>query len=291
MSDFTSVAHLADGSNANIYVAELAGKKVILKKIKEAVKDDSVAKHEFETEHGILARVQHANILSIYGAGIDIDRKFLVLEHLGGGTLKDRFEKKPSKNMLGLFGNKKTFSFAESMARARELAQALNYLHNECVPNACIIHRDLKPDNIAFTDDGRLVLFDLGLCTIVRRGSSADAVFEMTGGTGSLRYMAPEVALEQPYNEKADVYSFAILLWQMVTDKIPYEGATRAEYIKYACRRGERPETSITWAKDFKTLITSCWHQEFQKRPAFTEVVQRLDKLCAQYPQGRSSIG
>ena len=284
MNDFTSVTHLADGSNANVYSAELSGKKVILKKIKQAVKDDPVATHEFETEHGLLARVQHPNILALYGAGIDIDRKFLVLQHLGGGTLRELFEKKTSSKMLSFFGGKKTFSFAQAMARARELTKALNYLHNECVKEACIIHRDLKPDNIAFTEDGRLVLFDLGLCTIVRRGGSADTVYEMTGGTGSLRYMAPEVALEKPYNEKADVYSFAVILWQMVTDKIPYEGATRADYIKYACKRGERPETSITWTKDFKSLITSCWHQEFQKRPSFTEVLQSLDKLCAQYP-------
>ena len=279
MSDFSTITHLADGSNANVYVAELAGKKVILKKIKEAVKDDSVAKHEFETEHGLLARVQHPNILALYGAGVDIDRKFLVLQHLGGGTLKERFEKKPSSNMLGIFGNKKTFTFAESMARARELATALNYLHNECVKNACIIHRDLKPDNIAFTDDCRLVLFDLGLCTIVRRGSSADTVYEMTGGTGSLRYMAPEVALEQPYNEKADLYSFAIILWQMAADQLPYEGASRASYLRYACKYGDRPDLNPRWPQGFKDLLTQCWHQEFRNRPSFDHVIEILDQL------------
>ena len=69
-----------------------------------------------------------------------------------------------------------------------------------------------------------LKLFDFGLCTCVKKHDDDTQTYEMTGNTGSLRYMAPEVALKQPYNEKADVYSFGIMVWQMARDRIPYKG-------------------------------------------------------------------
>ncbi|CAE7533552.1 HT1 [Symbiodinium microadriaticum] len=61
--------------------------------------------------------------------------------------------------------------------------------------------------------------------------SDSTECYSMTGNTGSLRYMAPEVALRKPYNEKADVYSFAILLWQMGRDKVPFKGLSRSEFM------------------------------------------------------------
>jgi len=72
--------------------------------------------------------------------------------------------------------------------------------------------------------DGKLKLFDFGLCTCVKRRQSSNESYEMTGNTGSLRYMAPEVALKAPYSEKADVYSFGIMIWQMARDRVPFKG-------------------------------------------------------------------
>jgi serine/threonine protein kinase len=82
----------------------------------------------------------------------------------------------------------------------------------------------LKPDNVGFTSDGELKLFDFGLVTCVRSRVNSNAAYEMTGYTGSLRYMAPEVALRLPYTEKVDVYSFAIMVWQMARDRVPFKG-------------------------------------------------------------------
>jgi serine/threonine protein kinase len=284
MSEFSDVMHIGDGSNSNIFTSNLNGQTVVIKKIKYEVVNDETAKHEFDCEFGLLARLKHPNLISIYGAGVDESRKFLVLQFLGGGTLKDKFDKAARSKKAAIFGAPNTFSFAEALVCARELACALNYLHHECCPEAHIVHRDLKPDNIAFTADGRLILFDLGLCTIIHKCETDKTVYEMTSGTGSLRYMAPEVVLCQPYNHKADVYSYGIILWQLISDQTPYDGASKASYIKYACKLGERPELSMTWPKELKELMSACWHQEYDKRPSFTKVLMTLDGLIAKYP-------
>jgi serine/threonine protein kinase len=217
LNQFTDVKHLADGSNAIIYLAKLHGATVIIKMMEENKMKDAIVSHEFDVELGLLARIDHPHIVRALGAGKD-PQKFLVLQYLGGGTLKNLFDKTNARksSLSCMCKSPKTFTFPEVLLRAKELAQALNYLHVECHPEATLIHRDLKPDNVAFLEDGTLMLFDLGLCTVVKRCATIDTVYEMTGGTGSLRYMAPEVALNKPYNEKCDLYSFGVLLWQMV---------------------------------------------------------------------------
>ena len=92
---------------------------------------------------------------------------------------------------------------------------------------------DLKPDNVGFTSTGALKLFDFGLVTCVHRRQDVFSNYAMTGYTGSLRYMAPEVAQRLPYNEKVDVYSYGIMVWQMARDKIPFKGLYL--YVLYAC--------------------------------------------------------
>jgi hypothetical protein len=75
------------------------------------------------------------------------------------------------------------------LQRAKEIAEALEYLHCEFHEGATIIHRDLKPDNVGFTISGELKLFDFGLCTCVKTRKDIHEAYEMTGNTGSLRYM------------------------------------------------------------------------------------------------------
>ena len=96
---------------------------------------------------------------------------------------------------------------------------------------------DLKPDNVGFTSDGTLKLFDFGLCTCVKTHSDPNDVYEMTGNTGSLRYMAPEVALRKPYNEKVDVYSYGIMVWQMARDRVPFKGLSKTGLTIYTVLR------------------------------------------------------
>lgn len=137
----------------------------------------------------------------------------------------------------------------------------------------------MKPDNIGFTAEGKLKLFDFGLVTCVKARSSTSQAYDMTGYTGSLRYMAPEVALRLPYTEKVDVYSWAIVVWQMARDRIPFKGLNRDEFFQLVVADGERPKLDKTWPPAFSDLLTQCWHKEPLRRPSFEVISLELDKL------------
>ena len=132
---------------------------------------------------------------------------------------------------------------------------------------------------MGFTSSGHLKLFDFGLCTCVRRRTRAEEAYDMTGNTGSLRYMAPEVALRRPYNEKGDVYSFGIMVWQMARDRIPFKGMNREDFMSLVVRGGERPKLDKSWPGGFSSLLVQCWDSDPLKRPSFAQVSEQLSRL------------
>lgn len=141
MFHFTDVQHIADGSNAHVFLAQLNRVQVVIKMIREEVQTDQVAVHEFDVEHGILVRTSHPNIIKIIGAGRN-PRRFVVLEFLGGGTLGTIL----SSNLLkpGLSGrlfHRSTFGFYNLLSKAQDLARALDYMHCRIVAGATIMHR------------------------------------------------------------------------------------------------------------------------------------------------------
>ena len=156
-------------------------------------------------------------------------------------------------NRPSIFSRRK-FNYVEVLQLAKDLADAVNYIHNELSPDAMIIHRDIKPDNLGLTSAGRLKLFDFGLCRCVKKhptGSNLSTAYEMTGHTGSLRYMAPEVVLERPYNEKVDVYSFGIVVWSIAMNKMPFRGFDRAKHHAAVVIAGGRPKVESGWPSAF----------------------------------------
>ena len=141
---------------------------------------------------------------------------------------------------------------------------------------------DLKPDNIGFAADGSIKLFDFGLCTCVRTRGSLGQSYAMTGNTGSLRYMAPEVAREEPYTEKVDVYSYSIILWQMAKDKVPYSGMSKSDFMKKVVYGGQRPKIDKSWPLPFADMLRACWSDKHTHRPSFKVIVETLDELLSE---------
>lgn len=138
--NFSDVTHLADGSNSNIFSCILRGESVIVKMIKVQAEKDRTAVHEYDIEFGLLARIDHPNIIRVLGAGM-LPRRFLVLEQLGGGTLTQIMAQRQKSTFTSMIFRKPTFTYEELLLRARDLAAALDYLHFKCHSGASILHR------------------------------------------------------------------------------------------------------------------------------------------------------
>lgn len=111
-----------------------------------------------------------------------------------------------------------------------------------------------------FTLDGTVKVIDFGLATIVENATpDSDQVYNLSGETGSLRYMAPEVADARPYNHKVDVYSFGMIVWELLSYEKPFEGMDRQQFYERVVHGGERPPLSKRLPVKWSQLITQCW--------------------------------
>jgi serine/threonine protein kinase len=231
---------------------------------------NAVALAEFEVEIELLSRLNHENVIRILGSGRR-PRPYIILERLRDVNV-----------LLGLNqpeNNQKSFSFPEALQLAKDLADALNYIHTSVHHDVMILHRDLKPENLGLAPDGRLKLFDFGLCRCVRKRLNENEAYEMTGNTGSLRYMAPEVVLNRPYTEKVDVFSFAMVVWTVTRARLPYKGYDRAMHRSRVVLGGERPKVDANWPSSFSDLLEQCWQNDPHVRPSMAEVSQRLGRM------------
>jgi len=239
-------------------------------------------------EAQILASIQHPNIVSIRGwssQGVSgyksgHDGFFLVLDRLYE-TLHDRNKawRKQVKRITLMpaksFQNQQLL--AERLKVCADIASAFSYLHERR-----LLYRDLKPQNLGFDIQGNIKLFDFGLAREIPKGgddSSIDEVYELSGGTGSLRYMAPEVANYRPYNLKADVYGFTMVMYETLALKKPFEGYTpdMLQEKVFNCNGGKcgaRPKLfslAVTLSDDVVKLLHNGWAHNMKLRPTMQE--------------------
>jgi len=167
----------------------------------------------------------------------------------------------------------------ERLLIALHIAQAVKYLHDKN-----IIFRDLKPDNVGFDSQGVLKLFDFGLAKELKPGEgNPDGRYQLTGNTGSRRYMAPEVAKEMPYNKSVDSYSFGIMLHEILSVEKPFQGYSNGKHMSLVVIGGERPSmdsrhTSF-WPMNLQWLMKRCWSPVPTNRPDFDSIVQTLQDV------------
>jgi serine/threonine protein kinase len=207
-NQLTNFKFFAEGGRNVLYSARYDGKPVVVKMVKPKFISMHEAIAELETELEIHAMIKHDSIVELVGAGLTPDgHRFIIIEKIGD-TLSRLFICGSKSPLFFNIKIKKKNVYVEVLRHAQSLACALDYCHARVVPGSMVLHRDIKPDNIAFTSDGRLKLLDFGLAKTVE-STSLDTVdgYHMSKA-GSYRYMSPEVGLAQPYNHKADVYSF-----------------------------------------------------------------------------------
>lgn len=256
----------------------------VLKQVKDdlSVKDRPYAVKDLQNEAQILSLLAHPNIIQIHGVGeIDDDSKsFLLLEKLSC-TLEIKFQiwletkKELKSQFIGKNKNGKAALWNERIVVAKEFASAMAYLHD-----LNILHRDLKLGNCGFGANSQFKLFDFGLATKLTQDKRvASNQYKLTGFTGTRRYMAPEIFKCTPYGKPADVYSYALILWEIMSLKIIF--ADESDETLANNVHGEmnfRPVVKKNWPSVFQKLIHESWSSDPSERPSFVDIQSILQQ-------------
>lgn len=183
----------------------------------------------------------------------------VVVEYLAGGNLKSFLIK----------NRRRKLAFKIVIQLALDLARGLSYLHSQK-----IVHRDVKTENMLLDKTRTVKIADFGVARV-----EASNPNDMTGETGTLGYMAPEVLNGNPYNRKCDVYSFGICLWEIYCCDMPYPDLSFSEITSAVVRQNLRPEMPRCCPSSLANVMKKCWDATPDKRPEMDEVVSMLEAI------------
>lgn len=255
--DFKTIYKLGSGSFCDVYYGLWRETPVAIKILKEHIVDKSEFRKEFE----ILTKLHHPNVLQFFGVSTLLDECALVVELMEG-------------SIHGLNGMNITLHRALEIGI--DIARGLAYLHNR-TPE-CVLHRDLKPHNVLLTKSGRAKIADFGISCFQK---DPWLLYAMTGHTGTYRYMAPEVIQSRKYNTAVDIFSFAMIMYGLCEEFIPYRYLDTGEIIK-SINSGIRPSFYRLKNVSLRHLIVRCWNADPEQRPTAIEVVRQLGNIMTQ---------
>lgn len=195
---------VGSGGMADVYMAKdhKLNRNVAVKVLKSEYVEDEKFLKKFETEAQAVARLSHPNIVNIYDVGMEDGINYIVMELAEGITLKEYIRKK------GYLSPKETVEIST------QIASAISHAHKNH-----IIHRDIKPQNILVSDTGIIKVTDFGIA----KATSSNTVTSTTTAMGSVHYISPEQAKGRFCDEKSDIYSLGITMYEMVTGHVPFD--------------------------------------------------------------------
>jgi len=282
-----SVVHKASWNNTSV-VAKFA----ISEDGGETIPPDLL--EELLHEISLLASVRHPDLVMFLGCCLQEMPIMFISAYMPRGDLENYYRSKRVDRQPWAASKKVVAQWSISILRA------LQFLHHLVQP---IIHRDLKPLNILLTDNLEVKVADFGISKVtsrVRRDENRDGepvspkstdgmshksipktagnsgTYAMTGGVGSWRYMAPEVARHQSYSEKVDIFAFALVLYFMSCGRQPFREYEDVETVLEAYRAGNEPRPkSSDCPTSFRSIMEAAWHSSPESRPS-------AEALCAQ---------
>ncbi|XP_034662373.1 fibroblast growth factor receptor homolog 1 [Drosophila subobscura] len=271
-------ATLGEGAFGRVVMAEVNGAIVAVKMVKEGHTDDDIASLVREMEvMKIIGR--HINIINLLGCCSQSGPLYVIVEYAPHGNLKDFLYKNrpfgreqadssqpPPSPPAHIITEKDLIKFAHQIARG------MDYLASR----RCI-HRDLAARNVLVSDDYVLKIADFGLARDIQ---STEYYRKNTNGRLPIKWMAPESLQEKFYDSKSDVWSYGILLWEIMTfGAQPYPTIMSAEELYSYLMSGQRMEKPAKCSMNIYILMRQCWHFNADDRPPFTEIVEYMDKL------------
>ncbi|KAL9889707.1 fibroblast growth factor receptor homolog 1 [Glossina fuscipes] len=270
-------ATLGEGAFGRVVMAEVNNTIVAVKMVKEGHTDDDIASLVREME--VMKIIgKHINIINLLGCCSQNGPLYVIVEFAPHGNLKDflnknrpmgkEYDKDSANNPLPPhhLTEKHLISFAFQIARGME------YLASR----RCI-HRDLAARNVLVSDDYIMKIADFGLARDIQ---DTDYYRKNTNGRLPIKWMAPESLQEKFYDSQSDVWSYGILLWEIMTfGAQPYPTIMSAEELYTYLMSGHRMDKPAKCSLNIYMLMRQCWHFDATARPTFAEIVENLDKL------------
>lgn len=246
--------HVATGGMATVYVAfdKRLEREVALKAMHQPLVDDEASREfvtRFRREAKSSARLTHPGIVHVYDQGIDGDLSYLTMEYVRGENLRSRI------------AHEGTLTIGEALALTDAILDALAAAHR-----LGLVHRDVKPENVLIDTDGRARITDFGLARAVTEvGSKADTVI-----MGSPGYLAPELLAHGQAAATMDVYAVGVMLFEMVTGRHPFTGATAVDIAaRHVHEDIPSPSAFAPWLPtEFDDLVATLSSRDPAERPA-----------------------
>jgi serine/threonine protein kinase/Flp pilus assembly protein TadD len=255
VSHYRVLEKIGGGGMGVVYKAEdiKLGRNVALKFLPDEISGNEQLLHRFQREARTTSALNHPHILTVYEIGEDKGTLFIATELVEGRTLRDLLHD--------------ALSCDQALAFAKQILEALSSAHR-----AGVVHRDLKPENIMVRPDGYLKILDFGLAKLLPsplagHGENTDVDLTSSGQMlGTVQYMSPEQILGESIDHRSDLFSFAIILYEMVCGRRPWQG-TSAVDILHAILHEEPKSISQSTVKDCKNL-PQILEKALQKNPS-----------------------
>ncbi|KAI3870506.1 hypothetical protein MKX03_022699 [Papaver bracteatum] len=253
----------ASGAHSRIYRGIYKQRAVAVKMVRVPNQDEEtrdLLEKQFTSEVALLSRLLHPNIVQFIAACKKPPVYCIITEYMSQGTLRMYLNKKQPYSLS-----------TETILRlALDISRGMQYLHSQGV-----MHRDLKSNNLLLNDEMRVKVADFGTSCLETQCRASK------GNMGTYRWMAPEMIKEKPYTKKVDVYSFGIVLWELTTALLPFQGMTPVQAAFAVAEKKARPPLPANCQPALANLIKRCWSSNPSKRPDFTYIVSVLENYDA----------
>ncbi|XP_032812977.2 uncharacterized protein LOC116943840 isoform X1 [Petromyzon marinus] len=246
--EISELQWLGSGAQGAVFLGKFRGEHVAVKKVRE----------QKETDIKHLHKLRHPNIITFKGVCTHAPCYCIIMEYCAQGQLYEvlRAGRRISPELL--------------VGWTRGIARGMSYLHLHK-----IIHRDLKSPNVLITHDDEVKISDFGTSKEMREKSTRMSF------AGTVAWMAPEVIRNEPVSEKVDIWSFGVVLWELLTGEIPYRDVDSSAIIWGVGSNSLHLPIPASCPEGFKILLTQCWNSKPRNRPSFRQILLHLEIAAA----------